>query len=87
MDNCYSNNSINNSLNNKGKMSVGWVAGNVNTYYTSNDGDMVVGYQIINGKTYYFNANRNDPNLPMGALLKNIATPDGRFAGADGEVR
>ena len=71
----------------KGKMTTGWVTGSKNTYYTSPEGEMVVGYQIINGKTYYFNANRNDPNLPMGAMLTNIKTPDGRFAGPNGEVR
>ena len=76
-----------NALNSKGRMTVGWIVGAENTYYTSNEGDMLIGYQIINGKTYYFNANRNDPYLPMGALLKNIVTPDGRFAGADGEIR
>ena len=72
---------------NKGKMTVGWIAGKENTYYTSSEGDMLVGYQVINGKTYYFNADRSDPVRPMGALLKNIMTPDGRFADANGEIR
>ena len=76
--------------NSKNLMHIGWLqnqtASGTNTYYMSANGSMMVGYQVINGLTYYFNV-EDKIGAPLGSMLVNAVTPDGRTAGADGVVR
>ena len=72
-------------------MHVGWLStktsnGTDHIYHFTALGNMSTGYQVINGEVYYFSATDTATN-PLGSLVTNQVTPDGRFAGPDGRVK
>ena len=75
----------------KGVMHVGWLGattskGDNHIFHFSANGIMSTGYQIIDGETFFFSPVETDSN-PLGSLVVNQVTPDGRFAGPDGRVK
>ena len=74
---------------NSGLMCAGWFNDGTEAYLLNPNhdgtyGKMMTGYQTYNGLLYYFNQSHDGT---FGAVYKNRATPDGRWADANGVVR
>lgn len=76
-------------IGNDGKSIIGWQQEANGTWYFLGAGYMMQeGYSFVDGKWYYFAAYDNEtPGKLKGQMYVNEPTPDGRYAGADGELK